>query len=96
MKYTVVLSEQAKSNIEKTVEYLIKEWSKNVSKQFLFDVSKTIKQLKKMPYMFPPSEIEPEFRRCVVNKHTVLYYQIEEDVIQILEIKGTRQSQNLN
>ena len=91
MKYTAVLSEQAKNNIENTADYLRIEWSEKVSKKFLFDISKTIKQLELMPYMFPSSEIEIEFRRCIVNKHTVLYYQIEENLIQILDVRGTRQ-----
>jgi plasmid stabilization system protein ParE len=96
MKYTAVLSEQAKNSIEDIADYLVEEWSEKVSKKFLSDISKTIKQLETMPHMFPPSEIETAFRRCIVNKHTVLYYQIEENLIQILEIKGTRQNPSIN
>jgi hypothetical protein len=35
-------------------------------------------------------------RRCIVNRHTVLYYRINQENIEVINIKGTRQSPSIN
>jgi plasmid stabilization system protein ParE len=95
MSFTIIFSEKAKSNIEKIAEYLDEEWSENVKLKFLTDISKAVKQLAIMPFMFPSSDKMEGLRRCVVNRHTVLYYRINQEIIEVINIKGTRQSPNI-
>jgi plasmid stabilization system protein ParE len=96
MSFTIIFSEKAKSNIEKIAEYLDEEWSENVKLKFLTDISKAVKQLVIMPFMFPSSDKMEGLRRCVVNRHTILYYRINKEIIEVINIKGTRQSPNIN
>lgn len=96
MSFTIVFSEKAKSNIEKIANYLDEEWSENVKMKFLTDISKAVKQLAIMPFMFPSSNKMKGLRRCVVNRHTVLYYRISEDLIEVINIKGTRERPTIN
>jgi plasmid stabilization system protein ParE len=96
MSFTIIFSKKAKSNIEKIADYLDEEWSENVKLKFLTDISKAVKQLAIMPSMFPSSDKMEGLRRCVVNRHTVLYYRINKESIEVINIKGTRQSPNIN
>jgi plasmid stabilization system protein ParE len=96
MSFTIIFSEKAKSNIEKIADYLDEEWSENVKLKFLTDISKAVKQLPIMPFMFPSSDKMEDLRRCVVNRHIVLYYRINQEIIEVINIKGTRQSPNIN
>lgn len=96
MSFTIIFSEKAKSNIEKIAKYLDEKWSENVKLKFLTDISKAVKQLAIMPFMFPSSGKMEGLRRCVVNRHTVLYYRINQEIIEVINIKGTRQSPSIN
>jgi plasmid stabilization system protein ParE len=96
MSFNIIFSEKAKSNIEKIADYLDEEWSENVKLKFLTDISKAVNQLAIMPFMFPSSNKMEGLRRCVVNRHTVLYYQINKEIIEVINVKGTRQSPNIN
>jgi plasmid stabilization system protein ParE len=96
MNFTIIFSEKAKSNIEKIADYLDEEWSENVKLKFLIDVSNAVKQLAIMPFMFPSSDKIAGLRRCVVNRHTVLYYRINKEIIEVINVKGTRQSPNID
>lgn len=96
MSFTIIFSKKAKLNIEKIADYLDKEWSENVKLKFLTDISKAVKQLTIMPFMFPSSDKMKGLRRCVVNRHTVLYYRINQEIIEVINVKGTRQSPNIN
>jgi plasmid stabilization system protein ParE len=95
MSFTIIFSEKAQSNIEKIAEYLDGEWSENVKMKFLRDVSNAVKQLAIMPFMFPSSDKMEGLRRCVVNRHTVLYYRVNEEIIGVINIKGTKQNPNI-
>jgi plasmid stabilization system protein ParE len=96
MSFTIIFSKKAKTNIEKIADYLDKEWSENVKLRFLTDVSNAVKQLAIMPFMFPSSDKMEGLRRCVVNRHTVLYYRINKELIEVINVKGTRQKPNIN
>ncbi len=96
MSFTIIFSKKAKLSIEKTANYLGEEWSENVKMKFLIDISKAVKQLSIMPFMFPSSDKIEGLRRCIVNRHTVLYYRINEEIIEVINVKGTRQNPNIN
>lgn len=96
MNFTIIFSEKAKLNIEKVADYLDKEWSENVKLKFLTDISKAVKQLAIMPFMFPSSDKTEGLRRCIVNRHTVLYHRVNEEIIEVINVKGTRQNPNIN
>jgi plasmid stabilization system protein ParE len=95
MIFTIIFSEKAKSNIEKIADYLDEEWSENVKLKFLKDVSNAVKQLAVMPFMFPSSDKMDGLRRCVINRHTVLYYRVNREILEVINVKGTRQSPDI-
>ncbi len=92
MNYTIIFSEKAKTNIEEMANYLVEEWNESVKMKFLTDLSEAVKQLAVMPFMFPSSDKIQGLRRCVINRHTVLYYQVNKENIEIINVKGTRQN----
>jgi plasmid stabilization system protein ParE len=82
--------------LKKIADYLVEEWSENVKLKFLTDVSNAVKQLAIMPFMFPSSDKMEGLRRCVVNRHTVLYYRINKEIIEVINVKGTKQKPNID
>ena len=96
MSFIIIFSKKAKTNIEKIADYLDEEWSENVKLRFLTDISNAVKQLVIMPFMFPSSDKIEGLRRCVVNRHTVLYYRINKEFIEVINVKGTRQKPDIN
>ena len=73
-------------------DYLLEEWSEKVVAKFFYDISKSVKQLETMPFMFPASNMRIGIRRCVVNKNTILFYRVNEEMIEIVNVKNARQN----
>jgi plasmid stabilization system protein ParE len=41
--------------------------------------------------MFQASEIDPDLRKCIISKHTVIYYELRNEGIHILDVVDSRQ-----
>jgi plasmid stabilization system protein ParE len=92
MSLHIVISERAEKNLEKIITYLQSEWSEGVKQKFISKLIKTINQIANTPSMYPESEIKKNVRKCVVTKHTVLFYRVNKKEIEIITIQDTRQN----
>jgi plasmid stabilization system protein ParE len=63
-----------------------------VTQKFIEKLIKTINQIANTPSMCPESEIKKNVRRCVVTKHTILFYRVNKKEIEIITIQDTRQN----
>jgi len=77
--------------LEKLLEYLEKEWSKDSKNKFLKQLNTNIESIKKNPEAYPASFFEPELRKCVVTSQTTIFYEIQGDSIFILNLIDNRQ-----
>jgi plasmid stabilization system protein ParE len=92
MKLKVVISQRAENNLDMIVAYLENNWSARVKKNFILKLSKTVDLIAQSPFIFPASEIKKNVRRCVVTKHTILYYNVRNKEIEIITIQDSRQN----
>ena len=86
----VVLSKQASNKLEKLLNYLEIEWSKNVKQNFIKKFDDSIKFISSFPEATEKSELKKGLHRCVVTKQTTIYYQLNDSEIQIITIFDTR------
>mgnify|MGYP001381054264 CR=1 FL=1 len=94
MSIKVVLSKTAESKLENLFEYLVKEWSKKVKKDFVEKLDSSIEIIKNQPKIFPESKKGNGLRRYIITKQTTLYYRYNSKRINIVTLFDTRQNPN--
>ncbi|WP_417289891.1 type II toxin-antitoxin system RelE/ParE family toxin [Corallibacter sp.] len=94
MSRKVVISKTAERKLEKLFEYLIKEWSLKVKKDFVEKLDSSIEIIKNQPEIFPESKKGKSLRKCVVTKQTTIYYRYNSKRINIVTLFDTRQDPN--
>ena len=89
----VFLSELAESKLLKLSEYLLEEWSLNSRDKFISKLNDKLKQISNEPDSCPKSSDFKNLYKCVVTKHTTLYYRIlaDRNEIEIITIFDTGQ-----
>ncbi|MEH6657649.1 type II toxin-antitoxin system RelE/ParE family toxin [Leeuwenhoekiella marinoflava] len=90
----VVISKTVERKLEKLFEYLIKEWSLKVKKDFVEKLDSSIEIIKNQPEIFPESKKGKSLRKCVVTKQTTIYYRYNSKRINIVTLFDTRQDPN--
>ena len=94
MSRKVVISKTAEKKLEKLFEYLIKEWSVKVKKDFVEKLDSSIEIIKNQPEIFPESKKGKSLRKCVITKQTTLYYRYNSKQINIVTLFDTKQNPN--
>ncbi len=87
---TIFLSQKALRQLENLLDYLETEWSPKVRRDFQKKLDRSIRAIKMMPAAFPPSEIFPNFRKCVVTPQVSLIYRVLADSIEVAVIFDNR------
>ena len=87
---SVVWSSRAKNDYFEILEYLDKHWNRNVTIRYIERVDTVISTIQASPQLFPTSSDFKKVRRCVVTKHTTLYYRIINDKIQLITLFDSR------
>jgi plasmid stabilization system protein ParE len=86
----IEFTHRAERNLEAIVAFLKERWSAKVKIDFLAQLSEQLVLISEMPYLYPVSPTKKDVRRCIVHKHTALYYQIQSDKIVVVTIQDTR------
>lgn len=89
-KYTVIFSKRAENNLDDLVYYLESEWSERIKHGFLEILKQKVALLREMPFSYQASTYRKNLRRCVVTKHTSIYYQIVDNEIEVVTIQDNR------
>lgn len=70
----VIISNRAKSNTSRLLNYLANKLSSRVKEDFARKIKSTIDIIRQNPEGFPKSEINNNQHKCVVTKQTAIYY----------------------
>lgn len=96
MDYNIKISKRAKTEIFRTVDYLIDNWSSEIANKFLdkFDEVKII--LSSNPKIFPISYKADNIRKAILTKHNTIYFTIDDisKTIVILTVFNVLQNPN--
>ena len=90
--YKILWTDFALSELEKTIEYLEKNWTERELRNLAIEIEQTLTLLSHNPNLFQSSDIKKEIRRVVVAKHNTLYYRVKNNTIEIISFFSNRQS----
>lgn len=75
MKRAIIFSKNAEKSLLELFEHLEIKWSKKVKDKFISNLDKIIYLIQIEPEIFPKSELNTNYRKCVLSKQTTIYYK---------------------
>ncbi|QOG02801.1 type II toxin-antitoxin system RelE/ParE family toxin [Flavobacterium sp. MDT1-60] len=94
MKRTIIFSKNAEKSLFELFEYLEIKWSKKVKDKFISNLDKVIYLIQIEPEIFPKSELNKNYHKCVLSKQTTIYYKFNTKRVEIIAFFDTRQDPN--
>ena len=76
--YQILWQTQALTQFSELLYYLDTTYSPSVGEQLLNEVNRKVALLASNPFIYRKTKRKAHVRRCLVNHHTVLYYQVNE------------------
>lgn len=86
----VVWTKTSELTLDEIVDYIRNKFGSLISENYYFDVLQTIENIENNPELFPILQDKTQTRKAVLNKKTILYYQIETDTIYLLAFYDVR------
>jgi plasmid stabilization system protein ParE len=91
MALEVIWSPSSLNNLEEVIQYLRKNWSHQVVKDFIIRMDSVVQLISEHPQIFRQVSINNSVREAVITKHNLLLYRITQSRILILAVFDTRQ-----
>lgn len=86
----VVWTKTSELTLEEIVDYIQNKFGHIISENYYLDVLQTIENIENNPELFPVFQVKTQTRKAVINKKTILYYQIATDTIYLLAFYDVR------
>ena len=86
----VIWSKNSELTLDEIINYIEIKFGILVSEKYYSDVISTIEDIKNNPELFPIYQIQSATRKAVINKKTILYYQIQDTNINLLAFYDVR------
>jgi plasmid stabilization system protein ParE len=86
----VIWTQTSELTLNEILNYIESEFGILVSEKYYSDVISTVEDIKNNPELFPIYQIQAATRKAVINKKTILYYQIEHTNINLLAFYDVR------
>jgi len=87
---SIMWSTRAEQDFDQQINYLIEYWRVETAEAFIDQVMSILDAIAASPWKYPAWEEDESVRRCVVNRHITLYYQVQEEQIVLLTFFPTR------
>lgn len=96
MGYKIKTSKRAKTEIFRTVDYLISNWSFEIANNFLDKFEEIKITLSKNPKIYQVSYESKNIRKAILTKHNIIYFTIDDDTktVVILTVFNVLQNPN--
>ena len=88
----VVISPQAKQDIELILYYLKENWNQRVVDNFLYKLETFLTIVSINPHVFGYYSKSRNIRNYAISKHQVIYYRNKRKIIQVIAVFDSRQS----
>ena len=86
----IVWTKTSELTLAEIIDYFENKFGALSSKKYYFDVLETVNNIEINPELFPVFQLKTETRKAVINKKTILYYQIKEHNINLLAFYDVR------
>ncbi|QNL22242.1 type II toxin-antitoxin system RelE/ParE family toxin [Hyphobacterium sp. CCMP332] len=87
----VYLSPLAEFKLDSIYDYLDREWSEKVKREFQKKLFASFKSIAQFPKSHQESQSHPGIFKCVLNKQNSYIYRIIKDEIEIITVFDNRQ-----
>ena len=86
----IIWSKTSELTFDEIINYIENKFGILVSEKYYSDVISTVEDIKNNPELFPIYQIQSATRKAVINKKTILYYQIQDTNINLLAFYDVR------
>ena len=86
----VIWTQTSELTLNEILNYIESEFGILVSEKYYSDIISTVEDIKNNPELFLIYQIQTATRKAVINKKTILYYQIEHTNINLLAFYDVR------
>jgi len=91
MDRKIVFSKRASGKLEKLFDYLEFEWSLKVKKNSIKKLDRSLESIKKYPKSCPKTKFINGLHKCVITKHTTIYYKYDNITVNVVTLFDNRQ-----
>jgi plasmid stabilization system protein ParE len=88
--YSIIWSDEAKSNLLGIIEYFKTNWTEKELKTFFQKFEKTLELISQNPQLFSFSAKRKNVRKCVFSKQTSIYYKSENNKLYLIALFDNR------
>jgi plasmid stabilization system protein ParE len=89
--YKIIWSPQAEQALADELSYVETHWGTKVANNFLRKINSNEQTIARDPEMYAFAPEAPDYHKCVVGKHAVIYYKFENDIVKIHSLWDPRQ-----
>lgn len=86
----IVWTKTSEVTLTEIIDYIEDKFGVLISEKYYYDVLKTVANIEENPELFPIYQQETETRKAIINKKTILYYQIQKENINLLAFYDVR------
>lgn len=86
----IIWSDEAIADYHQNIDYLLKEWSEQVTIEFIEDVDAVIELIKNYPELYPLTDY-PEVRKAVIRKQVTLFFKVSNKEIHLIRFWNSHQ-----
>ena len=86
----IVWTKTSELTLDEIIDYIQYKFGKSISEKYYFDVLETVDAIEINPELFPVFQNKSSIRKAVINKKTILYYQIQKENINLLVFYDVR------
>lgn len=91
MEVKIVWTGQAKLSYDNIIDYLLENWNYNITDDFSSRVYEILSLLETQPYMGQKTADDNNLRKVLITDKNYLYYEIQDNVVFLLNFQDTRQ-----
>jgi plasmid stabilization system protein ParE len=88
----VIWSPLSENDLETILDYLHKNWNRQVVNRFIDKIENLIEQIANNPKQFPLINKKRKVRKCVITKHNTIFYREHKGTVELLRIFDNRQN----
>lgn len=90
MAYQIILKRRFINKFKKTLWYVEEKWGKQVANQLIIQLDERLDTLANQPLIGISSEKVKDAKSFLLTKHNRVYYRIQNNVIEIVNLYDTR------
>jgi plasmid stabilization system protein ParE len=96
MERKIVWTKTAFKTFQDIADYLEKQWSLKIAKNFVANTEKKLEQIKENPESCIASNKDKTIRKATITKHNSMFYRVKENALIILAFFDNRKNPKKN